>query len=360
MLLSEQQRRLKGSLMIVKAGSVFLVLICALLILPPSADADSITMRLLGLKDFEPAADDSWVNSEAVDKVAVPAKFAPSKRIVRVGTPSLLLGYPEAIASHRKVTTLPFSEFEANSFSRTSFDETTDGRRSRSKGAAGEFGAGHGGGGYGGLGSTAYGRTLRSSLDSDDSRLAAAPAEEGFLDRSESSSFAPFQRLGAHNLSEVYGSGGGSGSVLDDQLGLSLESSSTDLALWNKNGPGIETHSAVSEALTDNQLEVPQMGQTPLLDVKPWVSGFTPNAVDQGQFVVVDPVTGTPVWTSAPLDELLDKGSLTPLVPTWEGPDPSLANIPNPEPASLILFASGLLTVGAKARAKYRRSKNRS
>jgi hypothetical protein len=56
MLFNDAQRP-KGLLMISKASSALLVLPCALFMLPSLAAADSITMRLLAWKDFQPPLD---------------------------------------------------------------------------------------------------------------------------------------------------------------------------------------------------------------------------------------------------------------------------------------------------------------
>jgi len=317
--------------MTAKTSAVLLALLCAFFMLPSPAAADTITMRLLGLKDSAPV-DEKWNPSESV--AASPAVVQVSQdrtSFAHSGADDLLLGFPSVLTSHQKVHALLGDSLASlNAFSKDAND-TTDGRRSQSDNSPG--------GGFGGLGSTAYGRTLRSSID-------GSSASESVIDHSGD------QPAAVASLSS-YGDGGGAGSVLDDQLATSLETN----AQWDDTHAS-DDESAVGAAFNDDQLKVPQPGRDPLLDVKPWVSGYMSNAVDEGQFVVVDPVSGAPVWTTDTLDELLAHGSLTPLVPTWEGPSLSLGGIPNPEPASLILFASGLLGVGARYRAS-RRSKER-
>src|SRR5262245_20653426 len=124
--------------MLAKASFVFVLLLCALLSVPSPAAANSITMRQLGLKDFEPPIDGVWVKSQPIADSSTAPAFVQSRKTVSHTAPAPLgLGYPTVITSHRKVVGLPYSDaFKLNNTFARSEDGGVDGRLKKRSGYA--------------------------------------------------------------------------------------------------------------------------------------------------------------------------------------------------------------------------------
>jgi hypothetical protein len=282
-----------------------IALFTAFVALPAAARADSITMPMLGLKQSLAPGSEEWrrgVETSAATAIAARRPFVGSK----IG---VSLDFPGLLTSRR---TLPTYVFDKDAFVKpsssfgTDDNDGVDGRRSRSNSG----GAG-GAGGAGGSGGSASRSTGPELTDYTSGPHAFHTDTNGRL------------RLG------------GSNELLDDGIETSLEAESTGQQSWGGGSSGS------AGAGPDALLNVPV--SSALLDVK-----------DEGQFAVYDFVSGDPVWTTDSLDDLLEKGSLSTLVPNFDGSIAGAAAVPNPEPASLVLFASGLIGAGMRWRAKRR------